>query len=82
MRHREWVCDALEYLLQEFGSGGQYTDMYATCVDRFLVYAFIEATYHFVYGQLGIDCNEGRLSQSRRKEIKRLIKITAYDGSF
>jgi hypothetical protein len=82
IRHREWVDEALMSLVDSFGSDGRYAEMMADCMDRFLVAAFINATEHYLYSQLNIDNNEGRLSQKRMKEIRGLVKETRYDGQF
>jgi hypothetical protein len=82
IRHREWVDAALMNLVDNFGNDGKYAEMMADCMDRFLVAAFIDATEHYLYGQLKIDCGEGRLSPERMKEIRGLVKKTRYDGRF
>jgi hypothetical protein len=81
-RHMDWVDEALEYLGNNFGDMNHYVEMKAGCNDRFLVPAFIYATEHYVFDQLGIDRNEGDLTKKRIKEIKRLIKTTDYDGEW
>jgi hypothetical protein len=82
IRHREWVDDALLSLVDNFGDDGKYAEMMADCMNRFLVAAFIIATEHYLYGQLNIDNNEGRLTPKRREEIRCLVKETRYDGGF
>jgi hypothetical protein len=82
IRHREWVDEALMSLVDNFGNDGKYAEMMVDCMDRFLVAAFITATEHYLYGQLEIDTNEGRLSPERREEIRGLVKETRYDGGF
>jgi glutathione S-transferase len=81
-RHMDWVDEALEYIDDHFGDAEYYTKMKAGCNDRFLVAAFIYATEHYVFDQLGIDRDEGDLTKKRIKEIKRLIKTTDYDGGW
>jgi hypothetical protein len=82
IRHREWVDEALMNLVDSFGNDGKYTEMMVDCMDRFLVAAFINATEHYLYSQLNIDNNEGRLSIKRIKEIRGLVKETRYDCQF
>jgi phage FluMu protein Com len=82
MRHNQWVDDALEYAGSYFGDSNYYVKMKAACSDRFLVVAFILATAHFLYDQLGVDRCEGDLTKKRIAEIKRLIKTTSYDMEF
>jgi len=77
-----WVDDALAYACDNYGDAGRYVDMLTTCKDRFLVVAFIAATEHYLYGQLGIDPNEGKMTKKRIKEIARMVKDTEYDGRF
>jgi DNA-directed RNA polymerase subunit RPC12/RpoP len=79
-RHMDWVDGALEHAGDACGDGGLYARMKAECNDRFLVVAFIYATEHYVFDQLGIDRDEGDLTKKRIKEIVRLIKRTKYDG--
>jgi DNA-directed RNA polymerase subunit RPC12/RpoP len=79
-RHMDWVDRALEYACDNFGDAEHYARMKAECNDRFLVVAFIYATEHYVFNQLGIDSGEGDLTRKRIEEIKRLVKATAYDG--
>jgi DNA-directed RNA polymerase subunit RPC12/RpoP len=81
-RHMDWVDDALEYVCNNLGDAERYAKMKAECNDRFLVIAFIYATEYYVFDQLGIDRDEGDLTKTRIKEIKRRIKQTAYDGNF
>jgi lipoate-protein ligase A len=59
-----------------------YAKLYAECVDKFLVAAFIDATEHFVFDQAGVDRDEDSLSKKRIKEIMRLVKSARYDGDF
>jgi hypothetical protein len=82
MRHMDWVDAALDYIGDNFGDADHYAKMRAGCNDRFLVAAFIYATEHYVFDQLGIDRDEGDLTKKRIKEIKRLIQTTSYDGDF
>jgi hypothetical protein len=82
MRHGNWLDRALEYADNAFGEAGYYAKMKAGCNDAFLVVAFIWATEHYLYDQLGVDRDEGVLPRARIKEIVRLIKTTAYDGDF
>jgi hypothetical protein len=82
IRHREWVDEALISLADRSGDDGRYAEMMADCMDRFLVAAFINATEHYLYGQLGIDSSEGILSPERVKELCGLVKETRYDGNF
>jgi hypothetical protein len=77
-RHAEWVNEAVEFLGEKF----EVAKMKAECVDKFLVAAFLYATEHYVYGQLGVDRDEGNLNRSRVRELKRLVKATVYDGEF
>jgi ssDNA-binding Zn-finger/Zn-ribbon topoisomerase 1 len=81
-RHMDWIDEALEYVCDNFGDAEHYTKMKAECNDRFLVIAFIYATEHYVFNQLGIDSDEGNLTKKRIKEIKRLVKATSYDGGW
>jgi len=78
MRHMRWVDEALEYACDTFGEGEHLTKMKAECNDRFLVVAFIEATRAYLYDQLGIDQDEGKLSKKRIREIIAQIKDTPY----
>jgi DNA-directed RNA polymerase subunit RPC12/RpoP len=82
MRHTDWVDGAFEYVCDNFGEAEHYAKMKAECNDRFLVIAFIYATEHYVFDQLGIDRDEGGLTKERIEEIKRLIKTVSYDGQF
>jgi hypothetical protein len=82
IRHRDWVDEAYLSLADSFGDDGKYAEMMAECMDRFLVAAFIIATSHYLYGQLGIDSNEGALTPERREELRGLVKETRYDGQF
>jgi hypothetical protein len=82
IRHREWVNGAFMSLVDSFGSDGKYAEMMVDCMDRFLVAAFIIATEYYLYQQLELDNNEGRLSPERREEIRSLVKETRYDGGF
>jgi DNA-directed RNA polymerase subunit RPC12/RpoP len=81
-RHLDWVDEALEYAGENFGGAEHYMKMKAECNDRFLVIAFICATEHYVFEQLGIDRDEGDLTKKRIGEIKQLIKKNSYDGGF
>jgi hypothetical protein len=74
------VHDAFETAYDELGD--RAAKLLVECTDKFLVLAFILATSHFLYGQLGVDRNEGALTKKRIKEIVRRIKDTAYDGEF
>jgi hypothetical protein len=69
-------------LVDSFGTDGKYAEMMVDCMDSFLVAAFIHATEHYLYGQLEIDTNEGRLSPERIEELRNLVKETRYDGQF
>jgi len=40
------------------------------------------ATEHYLYQQLDIDLNGGKLTKKKIKEIVRRIKATPYDGEF
>ncbi|GHT57908.1 hypothetical protein FACS1894109_11040 [Spirochaetia bacterium] len=82
MRHSPWMDDALEAACDQYGDGDHYAKMKADCNDRFLVVAFILATEHYLYQQLEIDNDEGKLTAKRKKEIRALIKETPYDGEF
>jgi hypothetical protein len=82
MRHVDWVDAALRYIGDIDGEIEPYVKMKAECNDRFLVLAFIYATEHYVFDQLGIDRDEGDLTKKRIKEIRRLIKTTDYDGEW
>jgi hypothetical protein len=81
-RHMDWVDAAFDYACDNFGDTDYYAKMKAECNDRFLVVAFIFATEHYVFDQLGVDRDEGNLTEKRVGEIKRRIKETAYDGEF
>jgi DNA-directed RNA polymerase subunit RPC12/RpoP len=81
-RHMDWVDGALAYIGENFGDIGHYAKMKAECNDRFLVVAFICATEYYVFNQLGVDLNEGVLTNMRVEEIKRLIETTVYNGEF
>jgi hypothetical protein len=78
----DWVDEALSYIGAVDGEIEPYVKMKAECNDRFLVLAFIYATEHYAFDQLGIDRDEGNLTKKRIKEIKRLIKTTDYDGGW
>jgi hypothetical protein len=82
IRHNDWVDDALADLVDKFGEDGKYAEMMVDCMDRFLVCAFIDATEHYLYNQLGLDNNEGNLTDERKEEIRQLVKKTRYDGCF
>jgi DNA-directed RNA polymerase subunit RPC12/RpoP len=82
MRHRDWTDNALECAELTYGDTEHYIRMKAECNDRFLVVAFILATEHFLYDQIGLEHDEGGLTKERIEEIKRLIKETPYDGGF
>jgi DNA-directed RNA polymerase subunit RPC12/RpoP len=82
MRHMAWVDKALKYIGNRIGNVGHYTKMKAECNDRFLVSVFIYATEHYVFDQLGIDCDRGVLTKRQIGKIKRLVKATGYDGEF
>jgi DNA-directed RNA polymerase subunit RPC12/RpoP len=81
-RHMDWADEALEYVCGNFGDAEHYTRMKTECNDRFLVVAFIYATEHYVFDQLGIARDEGNLAKKRIEAIKRLVKTTSYDGNF
>jgi predicted nucleic acid-binding Zn-ribbon protein len=81
-RHLDWVDGALDHIGDCVGEVEFYAKMRAECNDRFLVAAFIYATEHYVFNQLGIGWDEGALTKKRIKEIKRLIKATDYDGGW
>jgi len=76
-RHMQWVDGAMEYCCDNFGSD-HYVKMRAECNDRFLVAAFITATEIYLYNQLGIDQNEGVLSEERIQEIRRMVEEKDY----
>jgi len=78
MRHARWVGEALEYASDNFGDAERYAKMKAGCNDTFLVVAFTEATRRYLYGQLGIGQDEGKLSKKRIREIKKLVKENPY----
>ena len=78
MRHAKWVDEALEYVGDIFGGAERYVEMKSDCSDTFLVVAFIEATRKYLYDQLGIDPDEGKLSEKRIREIKKLVKDNPY----
>jgi hypothetical protein len=80
-RHLNWVDAARDYMTDSFGSVNEANGN-AFCNDRFLVSAFILATEHYVFDQLGVDRDEGDLSKQRIKEIIRAIKSTDYDGGY
>jgi uncharacterized Zn finger protein (UPF0148 family) len=83
MRHFSWIKSAIEYLVNEFGSDGDYVKMFFDCADRFLVVAFIYATEHYLYDQIGLDRNNTKpLTKKRVKELKRLLREIEYDGDF
>jgi hypothetical protein len=81
-RHMDWADMALDHIGDRFGDVDYYAKIRAECSDRFLVSAFIYATEHYMFDQLGIGRNEGGLTKKRIKEIKRLIKTTDYDGGW
>jgi DNA-directed RNA polymerase subunit RPC12/RpoP len=81
-RHMDWVDEALIYVCDTFGDAECYAKMKSECNDRFLVIAFIYATEHYVFDQLGIDRDEGDLTKKRIKEIRRLVRAISYDGEF
>jgi DNA-directed RNA polymerase subunit RPC12/RpoP len=81
-RHMNWVDEALVYIDENFGDIGHYAKMKADCNDRFLVVAFICATEYYVFNQLGINRDEGDLTEKLVEEIKRLIETTVYNGEF
>jgi hypothetical protein len=83
MRHSQWVDDALECCDLQFGDDGYYSKMKAECNDRFLVVAFIQATEYYLYNQLEIDNNEGKIKTKKRKaELRKQFKEVDYDGNF
>jgi hypothetical protein len=82
IRHSEWIDNASTQLIDEFGDECSQIKDRIECVDRFLVSAFIFATRHYLYAQLGIDAGEGRLTEERREELKQLVKEIRYDGDF
>jgi hypothetical protein len=81
-RHDQWVEAAIDYLGDVIGDRGHWLKEWDACSDRFLVSAFIAATEHYVFDQLGVDRCEGVLTEKRIMEIKRLIRETPYDGAF
>jgi DNA-directed RNA polymerase subunit RPC12/RpoP len=82
MRHRLWVDEALAACDLNFGEDGYYAKMKAECNDQFLVVAFIKATSHYLYNQLEIDNDEGRLTKKRKAELRKQFKEVDYDGNF
>jgi hypothetical protein len=82
MRHMDWADGACDYIGDRLGDADHYAKIRAGCNDRFLVAAFICATEHYVFDQLGIDRDEGALTKKRIKEIKRLVRANAYDGEW
>jgi hypothetical protein len=83
MRHSQWVDNALECCIAKFGDEGHYSAMKAEYIDRFLVAAFIRATEHYLYNQLEIDNNEGKINTKKRKaELRKQFKEVDYDGNF
>jgi hypothetical protein len=82
IRHEQWVDHALEYICDNCGDVGHYTEMRINCTDRFLVLAFIYATEHYLHDQLEIDRDEGNLSKKRIREITRQVKQTEYEGGW
>jgi hypothetical protein len=81
IRHADWIVRAVDHA-KMCGGGAYYLSVKDDCMDRFLVLAFIDATEHYVFDQLGIDRHEGVLSKPRIREIKHLISRVAYDGKF
>jgi hypothetical protein len=81
-RHSSWVDESFAHRVEMFGNADRYAKERRECVDRYLVSAFCMATDHYVFAQLGVDCNEGVLSKKRIREIRRLIKAAPYDGEF
>jgi hypothetical protein len=81
-RHLCWVDEAFDFLCDFFGLEEYYRKMRSECYDRFLVEAFSYATEYYVFGQLGVDRSEGVLTEERIGEIKRLMQMTPYDGTF
>jgi len=82
MRHMHWVDEALEYVCDNFGNAEYYAKMKAECNDRFLVVAFTEATRKYLYDQLGINQDGGKLSKKRTREIIKQIKDTPYQAEW
>jgi len=80
MRHMRWVDEALWYACDNFGGGERVVKMKAECSDTFLAVAFIEATRRYLYDQLGLDSNEGKLSKKRTREIIKQIKEIPYEA--
>jgi hypothetical protein len=80
-RHEEWVGTAVDYLEDMVGDGS-YSKMRCECVDRFLVAAFIAATEHYLYGQIGIDRNGGEMTDGQVDALKERMNATDYDGGF
>jgi DNA-directed RNA polymerase subunit RPC12/RpoP len=82
IRHEQWVDHALEYICDNCGDVGHYTEMRINRTDRFLVLAFIYATERYLHDQLEINRDEGNLSKKRIREITRQVKQTEYEGGF
>jgi hypothetical protein len=82
MRHLDWVDRAVEHITDNFWDMDHLVKMKAGGNDRFLVAAFMAATECYVYDQLGIDRDEGDLTKTRIKEIKKRINAIEYDGGW
>jgi hypothetical protein len=82
MRHTKWVDEALSYACDNYGSAERYLKMRAERLCCFLVVAFMAATDHFLFSQLGIGINDNTWNRERAAEIKHLIETTTYDGDF
>jgi hypothetical protein len=81
-RHSEWVKDALDRLEDWHGDITKELKTLVECSDCFLVTAFIMATEHFLRDQIGVTDDEAVRTKARIAAIKRLVKVTAYDGRF
>jgi DNA-directed RNA polymerase subunit RPC12/RpoP len=82
IRHKKWADNALDHAGWLYGDMEPYFKVRAECADRFLVVAFILATEHFLYDQIGVERDEGDLTKKRIEEITRLVKTYSYDGDF
>jgi len=80
-RHLHWINDAFEFVCNMYGDV-RYAEMRATCEDTFLVIAFIEATRIYLYDQLQISQDEGKLSKKRIRAIIKRIKNTPYQAEW
>jgi hypothetical protein len=81
-RHMRWANEAFLYVCSNYGEAVRLAQTRAECIDAFLVSAFLCATEHYVYRQLGVDPCEGLVNKKREREIKRLAQETPYDMDF